>query len=171
MSVAEGLSGGAGRLRMLAAIAALLCFLVGGRELARVVNAHGARASDDGCSDIAPLLLFALLCLIADSPSRSVSHVPSERSCVGLIDRGVHVGETKERRSHAAAGAASRACSGGIRRDARIAGDAGTGLPPVVTGPGDVSRAVRSPCPRGLPFRNGQRLLRRVARHAQAEMN
>jgi len=68
MSVAEGLSG-AGRLRMLAAIAALLCFLVGGRELARVVNAHGARASDDGCSDIAPLLLFALLCLIADSPS------------------------------------------------------------------------------------------------------
>ena len=67
MSVAEGLSG-AGRLRMLAAIAALLCFLVGGRELARVVNAHGARASDDGCSDIAPLLLFALLCLIADSP-------------------------------------------------------------------------------------------------------
>jgi hypothetical protein len=85
---------------MLAAIAALLCFLVGGRELARVVNAHGARASDDGCSDIAPLLLFALLCLIADSPSRSVSHVPSERSCVGLIDRGVHVGETKERAGH-----------------------------------------------------------------------
>ena len=68
MSVAEGLSG-AGRLRMLAAIAALLCFLVGGRELARVVNAHGARASDDGCSDIAPLLLFALLWVIVDSPS------------------------------------------------------------------------------------------------------
>ena len=69
MSVAAGFSGGADRLRMLAGIAALLCFLVGGRELGRVVNAHGARAIDDGGSDISPLLLFALLWVIADSPS------------------------------------------------------------------------------------------------------
>ena len=68
MSVAAGFSGGGAGLRMLVRVVALLCFLFGGRELARVVNAHGARASDDGCSDIAPLLLFALLCLIADSP-------------------------------------------------------------------------------------------------------
>lgn len=69
MSVAAGFSGGADRLRMLAGIAALLCFLVGGRHLARVVNAHAARAIADGSNDIAPLLLFALLWLIADSPS------------------------------------------------------------------------------------------------------
>jgi len=138
MSVAREFSGGADRLQMLAGIAALLFFLVGGRQLARVVNTHAARAIDDGGSDIAPLLLFALLWLIADSPSPQRAHLPSERSCGGLIDGGVHVGETAKRRPNTAAGAASRACSRGIRRDARIAGDGGTGLPPVATGHSEV---------------------------------
>jgi hypothetical protein len=69
MSVAAGFSGGAARLRMLVRVVALLCFLFGGRQLARVVNEHGARGIGDGGSDIAPLLLFALLWVIADSPS------------------------------------------------------------------------------------------------------
>ena len=68
MSVAAVFSGGAARLRMLVRLVAPLCFLFGGRQLARVVNEHGARGIGDG-SDIAPLLLFALLWVIADSPS------------------------------------------------------------------------------------------------------
>lgn len=54
---------------MLAGVVALLCFLFGGRQLARVVDEHATRAIEDGGSDIAPLLLFALLWVIADSPS------------------------------------------------------------------------------------------------------
>jgi hypothetical protein len=54
---------------MLAGVVALLCFLFGGRQLARAVDEHATRAIEDGGSDIAPLLLFALLCVIADSPS------------------------------------------------------------------------------------------------------
>ena len=64
-SVAAGFSGGAARLRMLVRVVAVLCFLFGGRQLARVVNEYGARGIGDGGSDIAPLLLFALLWVIA----------------------------------------------------------------------------------------------------------
>jgi hypothetical protein len=63
----------------LAGVAALMCFLFGGRQLARLVNQHAARAVDKSGSDIAPLLLFALFWLIADSPRHGgVSHPPSE---------------------------------------------------------------------------------------------
>jgi hypothetical protein len=59
---------------MLAGLVALVCLLCCGRRVARMVNAHTSRAIDESGSAIAPLLLFTLLWLIADPPSRPSGH-------------------------------------------------------------------------------------------------
>jgi hypothetical protein len=55
-------------LWLLAGLVTLLCLLCCGRRIARMVNEHTSRAIEESRSAISPLLLFALLWLIADPP-------------------------------------------------------------------------------------------------------
>ena len=58
----------AGWLWMIAGVVAVLCLLWGGRRMSRGVNEHAWCAIEECGRSIAPLVLFALLWLMADPP-------------------------------------------------------------------------------------------------------